>query len=160
MKTPNSVLSNNTGSDTDMDSDTGASGTSPSSNPDKKTLVDDKDMPPSIRDAVSNVLKGYDWTLVPMPCRPAGSEKRRPHVKRPMNAFMVWAQAARRKLADQYPHLHNAELSKTLGKLWRYVCETLVYYRVCLHCVYSSQLLAGNEVIDKENNFSRMRINT
>ena len=33
--------------------------------------------------------------------------------------FQVWAQAARRKLADQYPHLHNAELSKTLGKLWR-----------------------------------------
>ena len=46
-------------------------------------------------------------------------DKRKTHVKRPMNAFMVWAQAARRRLGDQYPSLHNAELSKTLGKLWR-----------------------------------------
>lgn len=75
--------------------------------------------PVCIREAVSQVLKGYDWTLVPMPVRVNGSSKNKPHVKRPMNAFMVWAQAARRKLADQYPHLHNAELSKTLGKLWR-----------------------------------------
>ncbi|KAF7389262.1 hypothetical protein HZH66_010399 [Vespula vulgaris] len=53
-------------------------------------------------------------------CRGSG-DKRAAHVKRPMNAFMVWAQAARRRLADQHPQLHNAELSKTLGKLWR--CE-------------------------------------
>lgn len=58
-----------------------------------------------------------------MPVRTGGSSKNKPHVKRPMNAFMVWAQAARRKLADQYPHLHNAELSKTLGKLWRMLSE-------------------------------------
>jgi transcription factor SOX7/8/10/18 (SOX group E/F) len=45
--------------------------------------------------------------------------KKDTHVKRPMNAFMVWAQEARRQLADQYPQLHNAELSKTLGRLWR-----------------------------------------
>ncbi|KFM10366.1 Transcription factor Sox-9-B, partial [Aptenodytes forsteri] len=85
---------------------------------------DEDKFPVCIREAVSQVLKGYDWTLVPMPVRVNGSSKNKPHVKRPMNAFMVWAQAARRKLADQYPHLHNAELSKTLGKLWRLLNES------------------------------------
>ncbi|XP_029312169.1 transcription factor SOX-8a [Cottoperca gobio] len=80
--------------------------------------------PACIRDAVSQVLKGYDWSLLPMPSQGERGLKSKPHVKRPMNAFMVWAQAARRKLADQYPHLHNAELSKTLGKLWRLLSET------------------------------------
>ncbi|XP_076265124.1 transcription factor Sox-9-B-like [Rhynchophorus ferrugineus] len=75
-----------------------------------------------INDAVTKVLQGYDWTLVPIASK-AASDKRKLHVKRPMNAFMVWAQAARRKLADQYPQLHNAELSKTLGKLWRVLSE-------------------------------------
>lgn len=89
--------------------------------PDYKKEGEEEKFPVCIRDAVSQVLKGYDWTLVPMPVRVNGSSKSKPHVKRPMNAFMVWAQAARRKLADQYPHLHNAELSKTLGKLWRWV---------------------------------------
>uniref|UniRef100_A0A667Y8P4 SRY-box transcription factor 8a n=1 Tax=Myripristis murdjan TaxID=586833 RepID=A0A667Y8P4_9TELE len=84
----------------------------------------DERFPACIRDAVSQVLKGYDWSLVPMPTQGERGPKSKPHVKRPMNAFMVWAQAARRKLADQYPHLHNAELSKTLGKLWRLLSET------------------------------------
>ncbi|KAJ7992618.1 hypothetical protein DPEC_G00280550 [Dallia pectoralis] len=88
-----------------------------------KSDGDDDRFPIGIREAVSQVLNGYDWTLVPMPVRVNSGSKSKPHVKRPMNAFMVWAQAARRKLADQYPHLHNAELSKTLGKLWRLLNE-------------------------------------
>lgn len=89
------------------------------------TKSDDEDerFPAGIREAVSQVLNCYDWTLVPMPVRVNSGSKNKPHVKRPMNAFMVWAQAARRKLADQHPHLHNAELSKTLGKLWRLLNE-------------------------------------
>ncbi|XP_051958414.1 transcription factor Sox-8-like [Xyrauchen texanus] len=90
----------------------------------KPNSEEDDRFPPCIRDAVSQVLKGYDWSLVPIPMLGNRSLKDKPHVKRPMNAFMVWAQAARRKLADQYPHLHNAELSKTLGKLWRLLSES------------------------------------
>ena len=32
-------------------------------------------------------------------------------------------QAARRKLAERHPYLHNAELSKTLGKVWKQLSE-------------------------------------
>ena len=45
------------------------------------------------------------------------------HIKRPMNAFMVWSSRKRKDLARENPRLHNSQISKILGSEWRKLAE-------------------------------------
>lgn len=86
-----------------------------------ETLGTNSKLHAAISKTVNQVIEKTDLSLQHAPLEGSGyaRDQGTDHVKRPMNAFMVYARAARKELALQYPNLSYRKLSKILGQLWK-----------------------------------------
>ena len=77
----------------------------------------------SIENLIVKLTPTIDSSSIQLPPPSRSSQKKQAahpdHIPRPMNAFMIWSKIIRRKIIDLSPELHNAAISRSLGRIWK-----------------------------------------